>query len=244
MGNLLPFDTYSSIQKNSQSINESLRSGDFSFESLNEKELLELDYMAETSGLCTFDLICMQEGVGYDKLGRPMQYQPDYEIEGHLYEDETGWLAKEVNKQTAEIKPKVTEALKGLQLKPTPAVDSLIGMYITGLKKALAKNPKTTGKLFDIANTLPEHKKVVKILSNSYSKIIKDNDARLQSSLFSEDNKATAGNLATVQNAIKEVVFNLKEEGNKHGEKNKISQSVVNPKPWTEADLKAAEAKA
>lgn len=101
----------------------------------------------------------------------------------------------------------------------------------------MTRGPRNSGDLFDIANKTSEHRRVSKILANSYSKIIKDNNSRLQSSLFSEDNKATSCNLAAVQTAIKDVVFNIKQECNKHGEENKIPKSVVNPKPWTEADL-------
>lgn len=235
--NLFNFDVYSSIQKNNNVISEALNSEENSFDSLNESDLEELDFMAENSGFCSFDLICMKEGVGYDQSGNPKPYV-DEDMDYKIYESSSpGWLVKEVDSQTKEIEPKIKKALEGLQLKMTPAIQSLVAMYIKGLKKALNRGPRTSEDLFDIANKTSEHKRVVKILANSYSKIIKDNDSRQQSSLFSEDNKATAGNVATVQTAIKDVVFNIKQESNKHGEKNKVPQSVVNPKPWSEADI-------
>lgn len=223
--NLLPFESYSTLSRGQKIINESLNYGDTDFDALNEDSLYELDFMAESSDFCTLDIIYMNEGI-------------TQESDTPVYEGEGDWLAKSVNTQISRIKPDVEKALKGLEIKMTPTINGLINSYITGLKKALAKKPKTSAQLFDIANQTPEHKKVIKVLVNTYNKILKDNTARAQSSLFSEDNKRSASGLAAIQTGIKEVVFNIKEDGNKNGEKNIIPKTVTNPAPWKAENIK------
>jgi phosphoribosyl-ATP pyrophosphohydrolase len=225
--NILSFGTYSTVLKGQKLVKESLETNE-SFESLNEDDLYELDLMAESSDFCTLDLVCLSEaGVESDD-----HYDSLYES------SQGGWLAKSVNAQSAKIKPDVMKALKGLELKMSPTINKVVDSYIRGLKKALAKRPKSSEELFDIANQTPDHKYVVKVLANTYNKILKDNDTRAQSSLFSEDNKKSSGGLAIIQTAIKEAIFNIKEDGNKNGEKNIVPSSVTNPKPWSQSDIK------
>jgi len=227
--NILSFGTYSTVLKGQKLIKESLETEE-SFGRLNEDDLYDLDFMAESSDVCTLDLVCMSETV--DESGT---------LYDSIYESSQGWLAKSVNTQASKIKPDVEKALKGLELKMSPTINKVVNSYIIGLKKALAKKPKTSSELFDIANKTPEHKYVVKVLLNTYNKILKDNDTRAQSSLFSEDNKKSSGGMAIIQTAIKEAIFNIKEDGNKNGEKNIVPKSVTNPKPWSQSDIKEPE---
>jgi len=234
MGNLLPFGNYAHLVNGNRIVNESINSN--SPELVTEEDFYKLDLMAESTDFCTLDIVCMNE---------PENFSSDYGI----YESSTpSWLVKAVNEQINKIKPDVKKAIEGLTInadkkkEPMPqgtlqTINKVVDMYIKGLKKALAKGPKSSGELYDIANATPEHKYVVKVLVNTYNKIIKDNETRSQSSLFSEDNKRSSMGIGVIQTAIKEVVFNIKEAGNKNGEKNNVPKTVTNPKPWTTNEL-------
>jgi hypothetical protein len=233
--NYAVFNTVQKILKKSLNLNES--NGEY--EKMNEDDFYQLDMLVESSDLCTLDVVCMNE---------PENFSSDYEI----YESSApGWLVKTVNEQINKIKPDVKKAIDGLSIdgdkkkEPMPpktlqTINKVVDMYIKGLKKALAKGPKSSEELYDIANKTPEHKYVVNVLVNTYGKVLKDNESRAQSSLFSEDNKRSSMGIGIIQTAIKEVVFNIKETGNKNGEKNNVPKAVTDPKPWSSSDIPTA----
>lgn len=216
MKNIVAFENYGSENQTSGYHNidesellESVKHLDFN--SLNEQELADLDRLAENHGICTFDLICMREGISDD-------YEFDFEMldESDEYNiNEKGWLKKAFNK-VKEVVAKVKSIAgpiisKVIPADASPKLKGFLGKFQGGLGKLAAKFPNIS-KLISKSDTNPEMAKTADVVQASLGKVFNDVKNNGAKALFSADNMQTLKNIAPAFTAAVETAKSVKKQ--------------------------------
>jgi hypothetical protein len=198
--NIIKFENYGPENEvsNRNSVNESellesIKHLDFS--SLNEQELEDLDRLAEENGICTFDLICMREGISDDFEFELLEESDDY----YEIDEKKGWLKKAFNKARA-IASKVVSVVgpiiqKAIPADASPKLKGFLGKFQSGLGKMSKKFPNVS-KLISKSDSDPELAKTADIAQASLGKVFNDLKKNGAKALFSPDNMQTLKNVA------------------------------------------------
>jgi hypothetical protein len=218
MKNLLSFGSYepgnssSSSRVNSRinesNLFESVKNIDFT--NLNEQEKADLDRLAEEHGICTFDLICMREGIGYDSYGQPLNEE---EIDAEYESIDESWasifkLAKSVLPKAKAIIAKAKPLFqKGGKI--SQGLQGAFGKVQAGIAK-LAGKSKTLQGLIKNADSNPELAQSADASQEGLGKVLADLKANGAKAFFSPDNAATVQNVASLFNSTSQTATEMK----------------------------------
>jgi hypothetical protein len=227
MKNLLSFGSYepgnssSSSRVNSRinesNLFESVKNIDFT--NLNEQEKADLDRLAEEHGICTFDLICMREGIGYDSYGQPLNEEEiDAEYES-IDEGFLGGLLKVVKNVIPKAKSIIAKAKPLFQKggKISQGLQGAFGKVQAGIAKLAGKSKNLQG-LIKNADSNPELAQSADASQEGLGKVLADLKANGAKAFFSPDNAATVQNVASLFNSTSQTASEIKKAAPKLAE--------------------------
>lgn len=199
MKNIIKFENYGAENEtfNRVSVNESelLESiSHLDFNALNEQELEDLDRLAEEHGICTFDLICMREGISDSFEFELLEESDDY----YEIDEKKGWLKKAFNKAKS-IVSKVVSVVgpvvkSAIPADASPKLKGFMGKFQSGMGKMAKKFPNIS-KLVSKSDSEPELAKTADIAQASLGKVFNDLKKNGAKALFSPDNMQTLKNV-------------------------------------------------
>jgi len=203
------FSSTGNSRINESNLFESVKNIDFT--NLNEQEKADLDRLAEEHGICTFDLICMREGIGYDSYGQPLNEE---EIEAEYESIDEGLFGKLFN-----IAKKVIPKAKSIIAKAKPlfqkagkisqGLQGAFGKVQAGIAK-LAGKSKTLQGLIKNADSNPELAQSADASQEGLGKVLADLKSNGAKALFSSDNAATIQNVASLFNSTSQTAAEIK----------------------------------
>jgi hypothetical protein len=237
MKNLLNFKNYNSNESinlvnagriDESNLFESVKYIDF--ESLNEQQREDIERICESKGLCTFDLICMQDGIGYNEYGIPLTEREILEEEEMADEElneifgKVFGFAKKIFPAVKKVFPKIINKVKTFA--KSPRVASLINKFKSGVGKLFkSKDIEEPSDIAANADETPELAQVADVSQKSLGKVLDDIKSRGAGALFSMDNYNTLKNVTAqfqvgseTGSAIKKTAKAQGEEGEDEGE--------------------------